>query len=338
MANNKNIFNSYPSFPSTRMRRNRQFGWSRRLVRENHLSVDDLIWPIFVTENKKTEIKTMPGVYRIPLTEIADIVDEAQSYGIPAIALFPETNPNIKDDKGSEALNSSNIICEATRIIKKQFKSIGIITDVALDPYTNHGHDGILKNNEILNDETLEILSQQALNQTKAGADIIAPSDMMDGRINHIRCELDKNGFKNTLIMSYAAKYASYFYGPFRNAIGSEKNLSEKSKKSYQMDFSNTDEALREVQLDISEGADMIMVKPGMPYLDIIHRIKSEFNMPTFAYQVSGEYSMISSAVKNNYFSAETIIESLMCFKRAGANGILTYFALEVAKILNEKK
>ena len=338
MANNKNIFNSYPSFPSTRMRRNRQFGWSRRLVRENHLSVDDLIWPIFVTENKKTEIKTMPGVYRIPLTEIADIVDEAQSYGIPAIALFPETNPNIKDDKGSEALNSSNIICEATRIIKKQFKSIGIITDVALDPYTNHGHDGILKNNEILNDETLEILSQQALNQTKAGADIIAPSDMMDGRINHIRCELDKNGFKNTLIMSYAAKYASYFYGPFRNAIGSEKNLSEKSKKSYQMDFSNTDEALREVQLDISEGADMIMVKPGMPYLDIIHRIKSEFNMPTFAYQVSGEYSMISSAVKNNYFSAETIIESLMCFKRAGANGILTYFALEVAKILYENK
>ena len=338
MANNKNIFNSYPSFPSTRMRRNRQFDWSRRLVRENHLSVDDLIWPIFVTENKKTEIKTMPRVYRIPLTEIAYIVEEAQSYGIPAIALFPETNPNIKDDKGSEALNSSNIICEATRIIKKQCKSIGIITDVALDPYTNHGHDGILKNNEILNDETLEILSQQALNQTKAGADIIAPSDMMDGRINHIRSELDKNGFKNTLIMSYAAKYASYFYGPFRNAIGSEKNLSEKSKKSYQMDYSNTDEALREVQLDISEGADMIMVKPGMPYLDIIHRIKSEFNMPTFAYQVSGEYSMISSAVKNNYFSAETIIESLMCFKRAGANGILTYFALEVAKILNEKK
>ncbi len=338
MANNQKKYNTYPSFPSTRMRRNRLHDWSRRLIKENKLSVDDLIWPIFVTKNNKTEINSMPGVYRIPLSEIADTVGEAQNYGIPAIALFPHTDTNIKDDNGSEALNSNNIICEATKLIKKQHKSIGIITDVALDPYTSHGHDGIIKNNEILNDETLEILGKQALNQTKAGADIIAPSDMMDGRIQHIRNELDKNGFKNTQIMSYAAKYASNFYGPFRNAIGSEKNLSNKSKKSYQMDYSNSDEALKEVQLDISEGADMIMVKPGMPYLDIIYRIKSEFNMPTYAYQVSGEYSMIANAIKNNFLSEqETIIESLTCFKRAGANGILTYFALEVAKILSNR-
>ena len=329
-----NIPNVNPSFPSTRMRRNRLRNWSRRLIQENKLSTDDLIWPIFITDkNKKSSIDSMPGIFRIPLNEIVDVIGESQDYDIPAIALFPETNPNVKDELGSEALNENNLICEAIKLIKKNYNSVGIITDVALDPYTSHGHDGIMKNNEILNDETLDMLGKQAINQAKSGADIIAPSDMMDGRVNHIRTELDKNGFHNTQIMSYAVKYASNFYGPFRNAIGSEINLSKKSKKSYQMDYANSDEALREVSLDISEGADMIMVKPGMPYLDILYRIKSTFKMPTYAYQVSGEYSMLMSAIKNNYLSNSSIIEALTCFKRAGADGILTYFALEAAQI-----
>lgn len=332
-----NIPNGNPSFPSTRMRRNRLSNWSRRLIQENKLSTDDLIWPIFITDkNKKSSIDSMPGIFRIPLNEIVDVIGEAQDYDIPAIALFPETNPNVKDELGSEALNENNLICEAIKLIKKNYNSVGIITDVALDPYTNHGHDGIMKNNEILNDETLDMLGKQAINQAKSGADIIAPSDMMDGRVSHIRKELDKNGFHNTQIMSYAVKYASNFYGPFRNAIGSKVNLSKKSKKSYQMDYANSDEALREVSLDISEGADMIMVKPGMPYLDILYKIKSTFKMPTYAYQVSGEYSMLMSAIKNNYLSNSTIIESLTCFKRAGADGILTYFALEAAEILKK--
>ena len=332
-----NIPNGNPSFPSTRMRRNRLSNWSRRLIQENKLSTDDLIWPIFITDkNKKSSIDSMPGIFRIPLNEIVDVIGEAQDYNIPAIALFPETNPNVKDELGSEALNENNLICEAIKLIKKNYNSVGIITDVALDPYTNHGHDGIMKNNEILNDETLDMLGKQAINQAKSGADIIAPSDMMDGRVSHIRKELDKNGFHNTQIMSYAVKYASNFYGPFRNAIGSKVNLSKKSKKSYQMDYANSDEALREVSLDISEGADMIMVKPGMPYLDILYRIKSTFKIPTYAYQVSGEYSMLMSAIKNNYLSNSTIIESLTCFKRAGADGILTYFALEAAEILKK--
>ena len=332
-----NIPNGNPSFPSTRMRRNRLSNWSRRLIQENKLSTDDLIWPIFITDkNKKSSIDSMPGIFRIPLNEIVDVIGEAQDYDIPAIALFPETNPNVKDELGSEALNENNLICEAIKLIKKNYNSVGIITDVALDPYTSHGHDGIMKNNEILNDETLDMLGKQAINQAKSGADIIAPSDMMDGRVSHIRKELDKNGFHNTQIMSYAVKYASNFYGPFRNAIGSKVNLSKKSKKSYQMDYANSDEALREVSLDISEGADMIMVKPGMPYLDILYKIKSTFKMPTYAYQVSGEYSMLMSAIKNNYLSNSTIIESLTCFKRAGADGILTYFALEAAEILQK--
>ena len=332
-----NIPNGNPSFPSTRMRRNRLSNWSRRLIQENKLSTDDLIWPIFVTDkNKRSSIDSMPGIFRIPLNEIVDVIGEAQDYNIPAIALFPETNPKVKDELGSEALNKNNLICEAIKLIKKNYNSVGIITDVALDPYTSHGHDGIMKNNEILNDETLDMLGKQALNQAKSGSDIIAPSDMMDGRVNHIRKELDKNGFHNTQIMSYAVKYASNFYGPFRNAIGSKINLSKKSKKSYQMDYANSDEALREVSLDISEGADMIMVKPGMPYLDILYKIKSTFKMPTYAYQVSGEYSMLMSAIKNNYLSNSTIIESLTCFKRAGADGILTYFALEAARILKK--
>ena len=332
-----NIPNGNPSFPSTRMRRNRLSNWSRRLIQENKLSTDDLIWPIFITDkNIKSSIDSMPGIFRIPLNEIVDVIGEAQDYDIPAIALFPETNPNVKDELGSEALNENNLICEAVKLIKKNYNSVGIITDVALDPYTSHGHDGIMKNNEILNDETLDMLGKQAINQAKSGSDIIAPSDMMDGRVSHIRKELDKNGFHNTQIMSYAVKYASNFYGPFRNAIGSKVNLSKKSKKSYQMDYANSDEALREVSLDISEGADMIMVKPGMPYLDILYKIKSTFKMPTYAYQVSGEYSMLMSAIKNNYLSNSTIIESLTCFKRAGADGILTYFALEAAEILQK--
>ena len=279
----------------------------------------------------------MPGVYRTPITQIIETVQEAKELGIPAIALFPETNAALKDEKGSEALNEENLVCRTTNLIKKNINNIGIITDVALDPYTNHGHDGLLKDNEILNDESIEILCKQAVIQAKAGSDIIAPSDMMDGRIGLIRKELDKNGFKNTQIMSYAAKYASCFYGPFRNAIGSELNISKKSKKSYQMDYSNSDEALREVSLDISEGADMIMIKPGMPYLDIIYRVKSTFKMPTYAYQVSGEYAMIMAAINNKYLDKDkAIIESLSCFKRAGADGILSYFAINAAKLIKQ--
>jgi porphobilinogen synthase len=279
----------------------------------------------------------MPGVYRTPITQIIDTVQEAKELGIPAIALFPETNTALKDEQGSEALNGENLVCRTTNLIKKNINNIGIITDVALDPYTNHGHDGLLKDNEILNDESIEILCKQAVIQAKSGSDIIAPSDMMDGRIGLIRKELDKNGFKNTQIMSYAAKFASCFYGPFRNAIGSELNISKKSKKSYQMDYSNSDEALREVSLDISEGADMIMIKPGMPYLDIIYRVKSTFKMPTYAYQVSGEYAMIMAAINNKYLEKnKAIIESLSCFKRAGADGILSYFAIDAAKLIKQ--
>ena len=327
-----------PSYPNTRMRRNRQTNWSRRLIEENRLSVNDLILPIFITDgDKKTVINSMPGVYRIPITQIIEAVQEAKELGIPAIALFPETNTALKDEQGTEALNGKNLVCRATNLIKKNINDIGIITDVALDPYTSHGHDGLLKDNEILNDESVEILCKQAVIQAKAGSDIIAPSDMMDGRIALIRKELDKNGFKNTQIMSYAAKFASCFYGPFRNAIGSELNISKKSKKSYQMDYSNSDEALREVSLDISEGADMIMIKPGMPYLDIIYRVKSTFKMPTYAYQVSGEYAMIMAAVNNKYLDKDkAIIESLSCFKRAGADGILSYFAIDAAKLIKQ--
>jgi len=334
----KYIYKESAAFPSTRMRRNRQTDWSRRLIEENKLSVNDLIWPIFISkDDKKSPINSMPGVNRIPLNAIVENVQEAKELGIPAIALFPETDISLKDEKGSEALNEDNLICKATKAIKNNIDNIGVITDVALDPYTNHGHDGLYENNEILNDETIEILCEQAINQARAGADIIAPSDMMDGRVKSIRSELDENGFKNTQIMSYAAKYASCFYGPFRNAIGSDENLTKKDKKSYQMDYANSDEALREVNLDIAEGADMIMIKPGMPYLDVIYRVKSSFKMPTYAYQVSGEYSMIMSAINNNYLdNNKAIIESLSCFKRAGADGVLTYFALKAARLLKK--
>ena len=324
------------SFPQIRMRRNRLNNWSRKLVEESKLSTNDLIWPIFITEeNQITPIESMPGIHRYPLTEVIDVVAEAAELGIPAIALFPEINSDLKDEKGSEALNKNNLICKATQYIKNQIGDIGIICDVALDPYTSHGHDGLYKNGEILNDTTLEILKDQAIIQAQAGADIIAPSDMMDGRVGIIRKALDKNNFQNTKIMSYAAKYASAFYGPFRNAIGSNKTLNDSNKKTYQMDYSNSNEAIREVELDIKEGADMIMIKPGLPYLDILYRVKSTFQMPTFSYQVSGEYSTLAAAAEKGYLDKNSIIiESLSCFKRAGADGILTYYALEAAKLL----
>ena len=324
------------SFPQIRMRRNRLNNWSRKLVEESKLSTNDLIWPIFITEeNQITPIESMPGINRYPLTEVIDVVAEAAELGIPAIALFPEINSDLKDEKGSEALNKNNLICKATQYIKNQIGDIGIICDVALDPYTSHGHDGLYKNGEILNDTTLEILKDQAIIQAQAGADIIAPSDMMDGRVGTIRKALDKNNFQNTKIMSYAAKYASAFYGPFRNAIGSNKTLNDSNKKTYQMDYSNSNEAIREVELDIKEGADMIMIKPGLPYLDILYRVKSTFQMPTFSYQVSGEYSTLAAAAEKGYLDKNSIIlESLSCFKRAGADGILTYYALEAAKLL----
>jgi len=324
------------SFPQIRMRRNRLNNWSRKLVEESKLSTNDLIWPIFITEeNQITPIESMPGINRYPLTEVIDVVAEAAELGIPAIALFPEINSDLKDEKGSEALNKNNLICKATQYIKNQIGDIGIICDVALDPYTSHGHDGLYKNGEILNDTTLEILKDQAIIQAQAGADIIAPSDMMDGRVGIIRKALDKNNFQNTKIMSYAAKYASAFYGPFRNAIGSNKTLNDSNKKTYQMDYSNSNEAIREVELDIKEGADMIMIKPGLPYLDILYRVKSTFQMPTFSYQVSGEYSTLAAAAEKGYLDKNSIIlESLSCFKRAGADGILTYYALEAAKLL----
>ena len=324
------------SFPQIRMRRNRLNNWSRKLVEESKLSTNDLIWPIFITEeNQITPIESMPGINRYPLTEVIDVVAEAAELGIPAIALFPEINSDLKDEKGSEALNKNNLICKATQYIKNQIGDIGIICDVALDPYTSHGHDGLYKNGEILNDTTLEILKDQAIIQAQAGADIIAPSDMMDGRVGIIRKALDKNNFQNTKIMSYAAKYASAFYGPFRNAIGSNKTLNDSNKKTYQMDYSNSNEAIREVELDIKEGADMIMIKPGLPYLDILYRVKSKFQMPTFSYQVSGEYSTLAAAAEKGYLDKNSIIlESLSCFKRAGADGILTYYALEAAKLL----
>ena len=328
------------SFPRVRMRRNRMSEFSRKIVSENNLSVNDLIYPIFITHGMKVkeEIKSMPGIYRFSLDKLHKEIEYISSLNIPAIALFPKIENELKTPDGKEALNSNNIICEAIKISKKINPELGIITDVALDPYTDHGHDGIIHNDQIDNDLTLDILCKQALVQVEAGCDIIAPSDMMDGRVGAIRDTLDNNGFINTQIMSYAAKYASSFYGPFRDAVGSTLNLSKKSKKSYQMDPANSAEALREIRLDINEGADMIIVKPGMPYLDIINRAKQEFNFPIIAYQVSGEYSMLKCAIQNGWFDEENIIfETLMCFKRAGCDGIITYFAPYVAKKLINK-
>ena len=329
-----------PSFPSTRMRRNRMKDFSRKLISENSLNVNDLIWPLFVKEGSKIkeEIPSMPGVYRNSIDGLVREAESAIALGIPAIAIFPQIDSALKNSKGSEAINENNLICRSIKAIKKEFPELGIITDVALDPFTDHGHDGLLINNEINNDETLKILAQQSLVQANAGCDIIAPSDMMDGRIGFIRSALDEADLENTQILSYAAKYASGFYGPFRDAVKSSGNLGGASKSTYQMDPANGNEALREVELDIAEGADMVMIKPGMPYLDIIKTIKDTFNVPTFAYQVSGEYSMIMSAVNNEWLDPKkVIIESLLSFKRAGADAILTYFAKSIAEQLQEK-
>jgi len=323
------------SYPDVRLRRNRKTDWSRRLVSENNLSPNDLIWPIFLKEGKniKEPIPSMPGVYRYSLDKIQMLVERAIDKKIPMIALFPQTPISKKNFNGTEALNKNNLVCKALRLIKKNYNQIGLMCDVALDPYTNHGHDGILKKNYVENDETLKILIKQSTIQAEMGCDVIAPSDMMDGRIGKIRKALDKKGFHNVQILSYAVKYASNFYGPFRDAIGSKRNL-KSDKKNYQMDFKNSKEALREVELDIKEGADFVMVKPGMPYLDIIKSIKDNFKIPVFAYQVSGEYSLIKNGIINKVIDDDAIMESLISFKRAGASAIVTYFADQVAKKL----
>ncbi len=326
-----------PGFPTTRMRRNRMNDWSRRLVAENTLSVNDLIWPLFVQdgEDSRDPVASMPGVDRLSIDLVVDAAAQAANLGIPVIALFPQTDNALKTAEGAESANPDNLICRAVRAIKSQVPDIGVMCDVALDPYTDHGHDGVIIGDVVANDETLEILVQQALIQADAGCDIIAPSDMMDGRIGAIRAALEANGHSNIQIMAYAAKYASAFYGPFRDAVGSSSALGKASKSTYQMDPANSDEALREVALDIAEGADMVMVKPGMPYLDIVRRVKDEFGVPTFAYQVSGEYAMLAGAAENGWLDRERVmLESLTAFKRAGANGILTYFAAEVAELL----
>ena len=331
---------SINSFPRVRMRRNRLSEFSRKIVSENNFSVNDLIYPIFITYGSKVkeEINSMPGIYRFSLDQLHKEIEYISSLNIPAIALFPKIENELKTPDGKEALNSNNLICEAIKISKKVNPDLGVITDVALDPYTDHGHDGIIHNNQIDNDLTLDILCKQAIVQAQAGCDILAPSDMMDGRVGAIRDTLDEHGFINVQIMSYAAKYASSFYGPFRDAVGSAGNLSKKSKKSYQMDPANSAEALREIRLDINEGADMIIIKPGMPYLDIISKAKNEFNFPVIAYQVSGEYSMIRAAIQNGWFDEEKIIfETMMCFKRAGCDAIITYFAPFVAQKLINK-
>ncbi len=323
-------------YPNLRLRRNRSHNWVRRLVKENSLSVDDLILPIFIVSGKKKKIpiKTMPGIFRYSIDNVGAVVKKAVSLNIPMVALFPYTDKKLKNNQGTEALNKYNLVCNATRIIKKNFKDeIGVMCDVALDPYTSHGHDGIFRSNKILNDETNNILIKQALIQAEAGCDVIAPSDMMDGRIGLIRKSLDKNNFKNVKILSYAVKYASNFYGPFRDAVGSKNNL-KGDKKTYQMNYANSDEAIREVAMDIKEGADMVMVKPGMPYLDIIKVVKENFKIPVFAYQVSGEYSLLVNSIKKGIVDKRIIIETLTGFKRAGANAIITYFADKIAEDL----
>ena len=323
-------------YPSLRLRRNRKSSWTRKLIQENTLSPNDFILPIFLIDgvNKKQHIKSLPGVYRYSVDRIGQIIDKAISKGIPMVALFPNTKKSLKNELGSEALNENNLVCRASRMIKKKYKNqIGIMCDVALDPYTSHGHDGLIKSNKILNDETIQVLINQSLLQAEMGCDVLAPSDMMDGRISKIRKAIDQNNFQDVQILSYAAKYASSFYGPFRDAVGSKSSL-KGDKKTYQMDFRNSDEALREVALDIKEGADMVMVKPGMPYLDIIKSIKEKFKIPVFAYQVSGEYSLIENAINKNLVNKDAVYESLVAFKRAGANAIVSYYADRIDKII----
>ncbi len=323
-------------YPSLRLRRSRKESWSRRLIQENTLSPNDFILPIFLIEgsNKRQAISSMPGVYRYTINRLSQVIDKAIKKKIPMVALFPKTQNVHKDELGTESLNEKNLVCRAIKEIKKRYKNqIGIMCDVALDPYTSHGHDGLIKSNTILNDETIEVLINQSLLQAEMGCDVLAPSDMMDGRIGKIRKALDKNKFQNVQILSYAAKYASSFYGPFRDAVGSKGSL-KGDKKTYQMDYRNSDEALREVALDIKEGADMVMVKPGMPYLDVIKSIKEKFKLPVFAYQVSGEYSLIETAIAKKLINKDAIYESLVAFKRAGANAIVSYYADRIDKII----
>ena len=325
---------------TVRPRRNRKSEWARRMVRENVLTTDDLIWPLFVTggHNLRAPVASMPGVDRLSVDQTVREAERAMKLNIPCIALFPYTEPSLRDEQGSEALNPDNLVCQSVRAIKKEFPDLGILCDVALDPFTSHGHDGLLEDGRILNDETVAVLVRQALVQAEAGCDIIAPSDMMDGRVGAIRAGLDRAGFTDVQIMAYAAKYASAFYGPFRDAIGSAKTLTG-DKRTYQMDSANSDEALREVELDIAEGADMVMVKPGMPYLDVVRRVKDAFGMPTFAYQVSGEYAMIAGAANNGWIDGErAMMEALVAFKRAGADGVLTYFAPRAAEKLKAER
>ena len=325
-----------PGFPTTRMRRNRASPWSRRLVAENVLTPADLIWPVFVVDGKgkRVPVASMPGVERLSVDLVVGAAKEAAGLGIPAIALFPYTDPKLRTDDAREAFNPDNLVCRATRAIKDAGLDIGVMLDVALDPYTSHGHDGLMRGNEIVNDETLAALVKQSIVQAEAGCDVIAPSDMMDGRIGAIRQALDAEGFKRTQIMAYAAKYASAFYGPFRDAVGSSSTL-KGDKRTYQMDPANSDEALREVALDIEEGADMVMVKPGMPYLDVCRRVSETFGVPTFAYQVSGEYAMLTGAAERGWLDGEKVmLESLIAFKRAGCAGVLTYYAVAAAKAM----
>ena len=338
----KSQANSLLNFPSHRPRRMRRDDWSRRLMQENQLSASDLIYPVFLLEgqNQSQAVSSMPGVSRVSLDLLLNVAEECVALGIPVLALFPVIDANLKTPDGKEAFNPNGLIPSAVRELKKRFPDLGIMTDVALDPYTSHGQDGILdEQGRILNDETTAILVQQAITQAQAGVDIVAPSDMMDGRIGKIREALEQQKLIHTRIMAYSAKYASAFYGPFRDAVGSAKNLGKADKKTYQMDCANTDEALREVALDISEGADMVMVKPGMPYLDIVRRVSEEFSYPTYAYQVSGEYAMLKAAAQNGWLDHDAVMmESLLAFKRAGADGILTYFALEAARLLKASK
>jgi porphobilinogen synthase len=324
------------AFPRTRLRRNRRDAWSRAMVRETRLDPSDLIWPVFVAEGRaqRIAIASMPGVARLSVDELVKDARRAAKLGIPAIALFPQTPPGRKSEDGEEAWNPDNLVCRAVRELKRRVPEIGVMCDVALDPFTVHGHDGLVRGGRVANDETVAALVRQALVQAEAGCDIVAPSDMMDGRIGTIRDALDGGGYQHVRIMSYAAKYASAFYGPFRDAIGSGRQLGPEGKRGYQMDAGNADEALREVALDIAEGADMVMIKPGMPYLDIVRRIKDAFGMPTFAYQVSGEYAMIAGAIERGWMDRAAAMESLLAFRRAGADGVLTYFALEIAAAL----
>ncbi|MGD9657014.1 MAG: porphobilinogen synthase [Methylocystis sp.] len=323
-----------------RPRRNRKSEWARRLVRENALDVSDLIWPLFLIDgaDRREPVSSMPGVYRYSVDAAVEAVRQAAALGIPAVALFPYTDPDLRDERASAALDPQNLVCRACQAIKRAVPDIGLITDVALDPYTSHGHDGLLVGDEIVNDATVAVLARQAVTQARAGADVIAPSDMMDGRVEAIRRALDAEGFENVQIMSYAAKYASAFYGPFRDAIGTSKTL-RGDKRTYQMDPANSDEALREVALDLEQGADMVMVKPGMPYLDVVRRVVETFRAPTFAYQVSGEYAMLTAAAQNGWIDGDrAMLESLLAFKRAGASGVLTYFAIRAAQALREKE